>query len=81
MQQAVHDAVAARDAPALRAAAHKLKGSVANFSAQAAQAAALRLENLAREEDLGATPAACALLDRELSRLQRALKDLERRHA
>jgi HPt (histidine-containing phosphotransfer) domain-containing protein len=81
MQEAIKKAVAAGDASALRIAAHKVKGSVANFSAIDAHAAALRLENLARQENLRAAPAAAAALDKELDRLKRALKDLERSHA
>ena len=80
MQEAVRSAIALGDASALRVAAHKLKGSVANFSAQDAQQAALRLENLARQQNLKAAPAAAAILDKELARVRRALKDLERRH-
>jgi CheY-like chemotaxis protein len=81
MRDAVHGAVSAGDAGALRVAAHKLKGSVANFSAKGAYEAALRLENLARQQDLRAAPAACAVLDKELRKLRRALKDLERRQS
>ena len=81
MQESIKNAIAAGDTSALRIAAHKLKGSVANFSAHEAHAAALRLENLARQQNLRATPGAAAALDKELNRLKRALRDLERRHA
>jgi two-component system sensor histidine kinase/response regulator len=51
-------AIDASDAAALRGAAHALKGSVANFAAPRAVAAALRLERMGIDEDLsGARPA------------------------
>jgi two-component system sensor histidine kinase/response regulator len=71
-------AVSREDAQGLEHAAHTLKGSVANFGAEAARQAAFRLEALARSGDL--TPAAEALsaLERELGRFTEALAGLSR---
>jgi HPt (histidine-containing phosphotransfer) domain-containing protein len=60
--------------------AHKIKGSVANFSAKSVIEAALRLENRARQKDLSGAQAAYAVLEKEIARLGRALINLERRH-
>lgn len=49
-------AMAAGDAPALRAAAHSVKGAVGNFSAQRAVDAARALEYAGRDGDLAAAP-------------------------
>ena len=66
-------ALARGDAAGLRQAAHALKGMVDNFKAPAAFEAALRLEALARAEDLAGAVAACAVLEDELKRLGPAL--------
>jgi len=63
----IRKAVDGRDAPTLARAAHTLKGSVANFGADAASKAALRLEKLAR----GAGPGG------EMPGLEEALATLE----
>ena len=49
----IQDAVEARDADALRAAAHTVKGSLSNFGRNRATRTALRIEDLARNRDLG----------------------------
>ncbi|HET7291566.1 MAG TPA: response regulator [Vicinamibacteria bacterium] len=67
-------AVARRDAADLRAAAHALKGSVSNFLAPAATAAAARLQHLGEAADLAAAPDASKHLDRELTRVHKALE-------
>ncbi len=54
------------DARKLRRAAHTIKGSVATFGANRAADAALRLENLAKEEQLEQARAALAELQAEL---------------
>src|ERR1700676_33856 len=46
----IQRALAAEDAVKLENAAHSLKGSVANFGASAAVAAALRLEQMGRSQ-------------------------------
>jgi two-component system sensor histidine kinase/response regulator len=66
----MRSALTAQDAAALHHAAHTLKGSVGNFSARRAFAAALTLEKLGRAGDLAAAPAAFAALEQELERLQ-----------
>ena len=79
MLDAVRQAVEAGDAPALQTAAHKLKGSVANFSARGAVEAALRLETMARQRELDGAPEALAVVENEIARLRRALKGFARR--
>jgi HPt (histidine-containing phosphotransfer) domain-containing protein len=49
-------ALAAGDAPALRSAAHAVKGAVANFSAERAVQAARELEYAGRDGDLVRAP-------------------------
>jgi two-component system, sensor histidine kinase and response regulator len=65
----IRAALIARDATALHHAAHTLKGSVGNFSAPRAFAAALTLEKLGRAGDLAAAPVAFASLEQELEHL------------
>ncbi len=69
-------AVARGDAPALERTAHRLKGSIGNFSAPRAFAAAQRLEDLGRHGDLTHSPAAQADLEKTLAGLQAALAEL-----
>ena len=56
-------AMAAKDAPGLAAAAHNYKGSVGNFEAREAVAAAGRVEDLARGGDLAGAATAFKGLD------------------
>ena len=72
----VHQAVEANDSVALQNAAHFLKGSVSNFGAQEAHAAALRLEMMGRHKDLGDSREALAELDKALEALQPKLSKL-----
>jgi signal transduction histidine kinase/DNA-binding response OmpR family regulator/HPt (histidine-containing phosphotransfer) domain-containing protein len=72
----VQEAIAQRDGPALEFAAHALKGAVGNFFARSAKEAALRLETLGREQDLGAAPEAYLVLEKEIDRLRAALAAL-----
>jgi len=72
----LHDALARRDAAALAASAHWLKGAVGNFPAPVATEAAARVEMLGRTGDLESADAACAALDAELDRLAQALAAL-----
>jgi HPt (histidine-containing phosphotransfer) domain-containing protein len=53
----------------LERAAHTLKGSVANFCAQAATDAALLLEQMGRNHDLEGVDQAFSMLEREIHRL------------
>jgi two-component system, sensor histidine kinase and response regulator len=72
----LHDALVRRDAAALAASAHWLKGAVGNFPAPVATEAAARVEMLSRNGDLDAAVTACAELDTELDRLAQALAAL-----
>jgi CheY-like chemotaxis protein len=66
----IRDAVAARNAADLRAAAHTLKGSVANFLAPAATAAAARLQEIGERGELAEAPGASAVLEEEMARVR-----------
>jgi two-component system sensor histidine kinase/response regulator len=72
----IHDAVSRADAEALERAAHALKGSVSPFGAEAALAAAQRLEVMARQRDLTGVAAAQEALDAAIARLQPELAAL-----
>mgnify|MGYP001097660140 CR=1 FL=1 len=74
----IRSAVHGADAPALERAAHTLKGCVANFGAQAAFDAALRLERLGRARELDGAASACETLETEIVRFQQALDALAR---
>jgi len=63
----IHQALAGEDAGKLESAAHSLKGSVANFGASAAVAAAFRLEQMGRAQQLLEAPAALRALEQALS--------------
>jgi HPt (histidine-containing phosphotransfer) domain-containing protein len=68
---AVQSAVAAMDAPALRAAAHKLRGSIGPFGMAEAVEAARKLEAMATAGDLDGADA----LSRELVADVQSLRD------
>ena len=73
----IRRAIDERDASALKLASHALKGSVANFAAPTAVAAALALEVMAREGNLGGAERAYQELEDELARFHRdALEDM-----
>ena len=69
------------DASALEIAAHKLKGSVAMFRAQATRDAAQRLEDFAGAADLAAAADARRALGVELGRLRAALEAADAEYA
>ena len=71
-------ALAARDGKRLQRAAHTLKGIVDLFQAKAAHAAALQLEQFARDCDFSQAERAIANLEQELARLEPALAALGR---
>jgi CheY-like chemotaxis protein len=73
---AVRDAVAKRDSNALQRAAHSLKGSVSTFAAQDALNAVLKVEAIGQSKNLDGAADACALLEKEIERLQLALVSL-----
>jgi PAS domain S-box-containing protein len=72
----INKAIQSGDAAALQAAAHALKGSVGNFSAKKAFAAAQQLESIGKEGDLSAAGQASATLDAELQLVSEELKQL-----
>jgi len=69
-------AVGRGDAEATRRAAHAIKGSVANFAAAPAQAAALALENAGRGGELSSAPALLDTLRTELAAVRQAMSNL-----
>jgi len=74
--QELEAAVRAKDAEGIMRTAHRLKGSVATFAAKPATAAALRLETMGREGQVGDADAAFSALQAELARLHPALESL-----
>jgi PAS domain S-box-containing protein len=74
--QNVRDALSQGDAAQLSRAAHALKGSVGNFGAKAARAAAERLEHLAGKGDLADAAEIVGKLEKELERLKPELLSL-----
>jgi two-component system sensor histidine kinase/response regulator len=71
----MNEAFAQHDSQALKQAVHALKGSVGNFAAMPAYAAALELERLAREGDRGQVEKAITVLENEITRLRPALEE------
>ena len=76
LMDGIRGAVERSDAHGLERAAHKLKGTVANFSARAAYAAALHLETMGREGHLEQAREALAALDVALAQLGPVLINL-----
>jgi len=72
----IKEAIRRGDDRALGAAAHALKGSVGNFAAKKAFAAAQRLEALGRERDLATASNAFVTLESELTLLTEELRKL-----
>jgi PAS domain S-box-containing protein len=70
---AIGDSIDKRDSRGLEYAAHKLKGSVANFHAQSVVEAAQRLELIGRSRDLSGAPLALTALQNEMRWLEPAL--------
>ncbi len=73
----IREAVTRGDSKALESTAHTLKGSVGNFDAKAVFKAALKLENMGRNEDLSHAEEAYAALEKEFERLKPALESLK----
>ena len=71
----IRAAVAGRDGPALKLAAHTLKGSAGTFKDKEAVAAALQMEMVGRDADWEHAEAAGLVLTREMGRLTAALMD------
>ncbi len=74
----IRAAVSGGDARSLEYAAHTLKGSVANFGADAARDAAFRLEALGRAGDMTPAPDAYSALEQEIQRFTQELGTLSR---
>ena len=74
----VQDAVASRDCKEIERAVHKLRGSVGCFGAQPAFDAAMKLESMARYEELNRAEEALKELVQEIDRLLPALADMGR---
>jgi CheY-like chemotaxis protein len=70
------EAVERGDAAVIERMGHTIKGSVGNFGGTAAMEAALKLEIIGREQDLGRAPAAVERLECEIERLMPALTAL-----
>ncbi len=62
----IEEAVAAGDAAALKAGAHRLRGSVATFGLDSATQATLDLERLAANGQMASAPAVVAGLTRDV---------------
>ena len=71
--QTLRGALDRRDAPALRATAHAVKGAVDSCGASSAFDAAMLLERIGADGNLAGAPAALAVLER---RIERARADL-----
>jgi CheY-like chemotaxis protein len=72
--EAIHRAVGNGQIHELERLAHRLKGSVGNFAAKPAFAAAFRLEQIACQGDSDQIPRAVDTLEYEVRRLQSALE-------
>jgi len=71
----IRKAIEAGDAPALRSAAHAVKGAVSNFAAPAATEAALRLQRMGDTGHLAGAEGALDRLEREIGRVLEALAE------
>lgn len=74
----IRDSIARRDSYSLEQAAHRLKGSVANFYASAVVEAALRLEAIGHARDFAGAIPALTVLETEMQELEPALIALAR---
>jgi CheY-like chemotaxis protein len=72
----IRRALERQDARALRAAAHGLKGALANFGAQAAVDAAFELQTLGDASELSEAPAVLERLQAEMRSVRRELRAL-----
>ena len=75
---AIQQAVARRDAKAVAASAHALKGSIGLFAQQDAYQTARRIERIAASGDLTGVLEACAVLEGEMIVLRGQLGELRR---
>jgi len=72
----IHTAIKTRDSNLLERAAHSLKGSVSVFGADAARAAAQKLESLGHDGGVGGAEVICAALDTEVAKLSTILAEM-----
>lgn len=72
----IEDAINRRSAPDLRKASHKIKGSMLQFSAHAAAAAALELEEKGRCGSVAGAAPFLKTLRQEIDLLQEALRSM-----
>jgi HPt (histidine-containing phosphotransfer) domain-containing protein len=72
----LRDAARHRDATALAATAHAIKGSAGLFSQGPAYQSARRLEERARAGDLSTADTLCADIEADVARLMAELRDL-----
>jgi HPt (histidine-containing phosphotransfer) domain-containing protein len=77
----IKDAVTNNQPEILQASAHALKGSVGNFAASDATAAAFRLENIGKSGDMAEAGEALSVLEAELERVRVRLVKLKEEHA
>ena len=70
----IRKAIEAKDASSLEFAAHRLSGLVRNFGAAGAAQSAIKLETLARDEDLAGASAVFKGVSLEIDRLSAALQ-------
>lgn len=78
--EALQEAIAQADAPAIMRAAHSLKGTVSSFGATAARDAALQVEMAGRRGEVRRAERACRVLEREITSLAQALATFRREH-
>jgi two-component system sensor histidine kinase/response regulator len=72
----IHTAATAHDGPALKLAAHTLKGSAGVFKIAPAFDAALRMEHVGKESDWSHAEEAWEVLNREMANLSSILRKL-----
>ena len=76
MLKNIHDAIQAKDAPALQRTAHALKGMLGNFQVETATQKAYNLEKIGGEENLEQAADIYTQLSTELDSLERMFLDL-----
>jgi HPt (histidine-containing phosphotransfer) domain-containing protein len=72
----IREAVTHSDGKALERSAHKLRGSVGNFTTGAAYNAAHRLETMGRENNFTHAEEAWVTLEKEMENFRSGLEDL-----
>jgi CheY-like chemotaxis protein len=78
--EAIHLAAEKKQGHDLESLTRRLRGSLGNFAAKPAFGAALQLEGIARRGDSEQIQPAMEALDREIERVQAALKDWTKKH-